>query len=44
MGYKEVDFPESESYYSEAITLPIFPGLKNEEIRYIASTIEKALK
>jgi dTDP-4-amino-4,6-dideoxygalactose transaminase len=39
-----MDFPESESYYSEAITLPMFPGLKNEEIRYIVSTLEKALK
>ena len=44
MGYKELDFPESESYYSEAITLPMFPGLKNEEIKYIVSTLEKALK
>ena len=44
IGYRELDFPESESYYSEAITLPMFPELKNEEIKYIVSTLEKALK
>lgn len=29
--YFAQDFPESESYYSEAITLPIFPGLSVDQ-------------
>ena len=31
MGYKPEDFPESESYFAEAITLPLYPGLAHEE-------------
>ncbi|EMF80391.1 UDP-4-keto-6-deoxy-N-acetylglucosamine 4-aminotransferase [Leptospira weilii serovar Topaz str. LT2116] len=31
MGYDKSDFPESEAYYKEAISIPIFPGLKKEE-------------
>lgn len=27
MGYNPSDYPEAEKYYSEAITLPIYPGL-----------------
>jgi len=26
-GFKPSDFPESERYYAEAITLPMYPGL-----------------
>lgn len=31
MGFKLVDFPETELYYAEAITLPIYPGLIPEQ-------------
>jgi UDP-4-amino-4,6-dideoxy-N-acetyl-beta-L-altrosamine transaminase len=31
MGFNSDQFPESERYYSEAISLPLFPGLKEEE-------------
>jgi dTDP-4-amino-4,6-dideoxygalactose transaminase len=31
MGFKPGDFPQAERYYSEAITLPIFPGLTPEQ-------------
>nr|VFJ59051.1 MAG: UDP-4-amino-4,6-dideoxy-N-acetyl-beta-L-altrosamine transaminase [Candidatus Kentron sp. FM]VFJ65659.1 MAG: UDP-4-amino-4,6-dideoxy-N-acetyl-beta-L-altrosamine transaminase [Candidatus Kentron sp. FM]VFK17049.1 MAG: UDP-4-amino-4,6-dideoxy-N-acetyl-beta-L-altrosamine transaminase [Candidatus Kentron sp. FM] len=27
MGFNKADFPEAERYYSEAITLPLYPGL-----------------
>ena len=27
IGYQPADYPESEKYYAEAISLPIFPGL-----------------
>ena len=30
-GYRRSDFPNSEGYYSEAISLPIFPGLTAEQ-------------
>ena len=31
MGYAVTDFPHSEQYYREAISLPIFPGLSEAE-------------
>ena len=31
MGFKYGDFPESERYYSEAISLPIFPNLSHKD-------------
>jgi len=35
------DFPNSEIYYSEAISLPIYPGLKDEEIEFVNKTINQ---
>ena len=31
MGFKIGDFPESEKYYSEAISLPMYPNLSEED-------------
>jgi dTDP-4-amino-4,6-dideoxygalactose transaminase len=31
MGFKIGDFPEAEKYYSEAISLPMYPGLSLED-------------
>jgi UDP-4-amino-4,6-dideoxy-N-acetyl-beta-L-altrosamine transaminase len=39
MGFDSVQFPESERYYSEAITLPLFPGLKEEEQQEIVEQL-----
>lgn len=35
-GYSPEDFPEAEKYYSEAITLPMYPGLTEEEQNEVA--------
>ena len=44
IGFDERNFPESERYYSEAITLPMYPELSNKKIKYISSVLEKALQ
>jgi UDP-4-amino-4,6-dideoxy-N-acetyl-beta-L-altrosamine transaminase len=31
MGFQSGDFPEAESYYSEAITLPLYAGLSEQD-------------
>jgi UDP-4-amino-4,6-dideoxy-N-acetyl-beta-L-altrosamine transaminase len=31
MGFLKGDFPEAERYYSEAISLPLYPGLEHRE-------------
>lgn len=38
-GFKEDDFPAAEEYYSEAITLPLFPSLRESEQTRIISAI-----
>jgi len=35
LGYGEGDFPIAESYYSRALTLPLYPNLANAEQDYI---------
>ena len=40
MGYKPADFPESELYYKEAMSLPIYPGLDKNQIEYICNLIK----
>ena len=39
--FSEKDFPNSNSYYSEAISIPIYPGLKDSEIKSIFDSITK---
>ena len=43
LGFKQGDFPESESYYYEAITLPLFVDLEEEQVDFITQTVEKLL-
>lgn len=36
MGFKTGDFPESEAYYEEAISLPMYAGLTDvEQVRVV---------
>jgi len=39
MGFKKGDFPEAESYYSQAISLPIHPKLTLEDQNYITNLL-----
>ena len=39
LGFNWGDFPNSESYYNEAISIPIFPGLKKSEQAEIISKL-----
>ena len=44
LGFAPGDFPEAERYYSEAITLPLHPGLTETEQDAIVAALERALK
>lgn len=44
MGFRPADFPNSESFYAEAISLPIFPELLDRQQDYIFSALTRALK
>ena len=41
LGYKVGDFPISESYYKQCISLPIFPSLSNNDQEYVINSINE---
>ena len=43
LGFKRGDFPESESYYSDALTLPLFPSLKVSDQDYVSQRLHEIL-
>ena len=44
MGFTWGDFPEAEKYYQEAISLPIFPTLKDRDLVNIVGALKKAIQ
>jgi len=44
LGFHEGDFPIAEAYASNAISLPLFPGLQENEIQHVADTLAKLLQ
>lgn len=43
MGFRLGDYPEAERYYSEAISLPIFHGMTEQQQDEVESAMRKAL-
>ena len=43
LGFKEGDFPEAEAYSSNALSLPLFPGLTREQQEFICSSLKNLL-
>lgn len=43
MGFKHGDFPESEQYYAEAMSLPIYAGLTDREQDQVVEALKKNL-
>ena len=44
LGFKANDFPNAEKYAKSAISLPIYPELNDEEIRYVSNTLISKIK
>lgn len=42
-GYETASFPEAESYYSEAITMPLYPGLTEEQQDLVVAALREAV-
>ena len=43
LGFRPGDFPVAEAYYDEAISIPIFPDLSEEQQSYIVDVLTKSL-
>ncbi|WP_448546852.1 UDP-4-amino-4,6-dideoxy-N-acetyl-beta-L-altrosamine transaminase [Thalassotalea fusca] len=43
MGFKDGDFPESERYYLETISIPMFHGMTDEQQEVVISTLREVL-
>lgn len=43
LGFKAGQFPEAESYYSEAISLPMYSTLTNEQQNYVVKILKEAI-
>lgn len=43
MGFRRGDFPQAEAYYSEAITIPMYPRMTEAQQDEVVHALEKAL-
>ena len=43
IGFKQGNFPEAESYYASAISLPMYPDLTQPQIDYIYQSLKEIL-
>lgn len=43
LGLKRGDFPNAEVFYSRALSLPVFPGLTEDEVRLVCTKVKEAL-
>lgn len=44
LGYREGDFPMSEHLSQRVLSLPIYPGIKRQQIEYVAESIHSFFK
>src|SRR5690554_6477482 len=44
IGFKQGDFPEAEKYYQEAISIPLFPELSQQEQDFVVDALDKTLQ
>ena len=43
MGFERGDFPASVAYYENAVTIPLFPDMTDEEQDFVVKTIREAI-
>jgi UDP-4-amino-4,6-dideoxy-N-acetyl-beta-L-altrosamine transaminase len=43
LGFGPGDFPQAENYYAGAMTLPLYPGLTDEEQDYVIAVLKEVL-
>jgi dTDP-4-amino-4,6-dideoxygalactose transaminase len=43
-GYRNGDYPKAEKYYERAITLPIFPKMRDKDIEDVLRAVLKVAR
>lgn len=43
MGFKQGDFPQSEQYYREAISIPMHVNLSDEDLQFVTTSLSEAM-
>ena len=43
-GYRPGDFPNAEHEYERCVSLPIYPGMSDDEIRYVITTVSDIVR
>ena len=43
LGYKSKDYPNTEDFYSREISIPLYPLMKNSDVRYVIKKIRSVL-
>ena len=44
LGYKKGDFPITEQYADEILSLPMYPELSSDQVSYVCDTIKEFIK
>ena len=44
LGYNKYKYINAENFYNKVITIPLYPTMKEEEIKYIIETVKKEIK
>lgn len=42
-GYKKGDFPVAERLYEQEVSLPLFPAMTEEDVKYVADVVKEVL-
>jgi dTDP-4-amino-4,6-dideoxygalactose transaminase len=43
MGFKEGQFPQAEQYYKEAISIPMYPSMTENQQNEVVAVLEELL-
>ena len=43
-GYKDGDYPVTEKYYEQELSLPLYPGLSEEDVNSVINAVKEVIK